>query len=65
MQDVKLVFAPGLLTSEEEISHGLIDPAGVYEVDRLRNLTTCVALYLNRRLRSEAIHDLDAVNYCT
>jgi hypothetical protein len=24
-----------------------------------------VALYLNRRLRSQAIHDLNAVNYCT
>src|SRR6266436_4666063 len=27
--------------------------------------STCVALYLNRRLRSQAIHDLNAVIYCT
>jgi hypothetical protein len=27
--------------------------------------TVGVALYLNRRLRSEGIHDLNAVNYCT
>ncbi len=24
-----------------------------------------VALYLNRRLRSQGIHNLNAVNYCT
>jgi hypothetical protein len=24
-----------------------------------------VDLYLNRRLRSQVIHDLDTVNYCT
>jgi hypothetical protein len=24
-----------------------------------------VALYLNRRLRSQGVHDLNAVNYCT
>jgi len=29
------------------------------------DLGIAVALYLNRRLRSQAIHDLNAVNYCT
>ena len=29
------------------------------------DLCIAVALYLNRRLRSQAIHDLNAVNYCT
>jgi hypothetical protein len=28
-------------------------------------LTPFVALYLNRRLRSQVIHDLNTVNYCT
>jgi hypothetical protein len=28
-------------------------------------LWTGVALYLNRRLRSQVIHDLNTVNYCT
>ena len=27
--------------------------------------TSVVALYLNRRLRSQVIHDLNTVNYCT
>jgi hypothetical protein len=27
--------------------------------------TRCVALYLNRRLRSEEVHDLNTVNHCT
>src|SRR5271166_5030759 len=29
------------------------------------DLKTDVALYLNRRLRSQVIHDLNTVNYCT
>ena len=28
-------------------------------------LGTAVALYLNRRLRSQVIHDLNTANYCT
>jgi hypothetical protein len=35
------------------------------EILNLQNQTVAVALYLNRRLRSQAIHDLNAVNYCT
>jgi hypothetical protein len=30
-----------------------------------RRSGTGVALYLNRRLRSQVIHDLNTVNYCT
>ena len=32
---------------------------------RIGTDTALVALYLNRRLRSQAIHDLNAVNHCT
>ena len=34
-------------------------------VSRVAELTPTVALYLNRRLHSEVIHDLNTVNYCT
>ena len=31
----------------------------------IRALFTGVALYLNRRLRSQGVHDLNTVNHCT
>ena len=57
--------------SDQEIEQGLTDfndqanqsPAEAAAVTG--QLTLAVALYLNRRLRSQAIHDLKAVNYCT